>query len=374
MNDAVAPTLRVQVVIPIHTTERPIRRAVESVLADGGPIGVIVVAHGLPVDDVAALLDGLDQARICVIGHDDGIRSAAGPFNAGIAHATAEFVAVMGSDDMVEPGCYSALLAHAGPSDEVQPAAVLVPIKHQDGTEIPNPLPRHGRERRLDAVRDRLFYRTSPLGLLRREVWQGSYEFDASLHAGIDMEPSARLWASGHRISYARHAPRYVIGADAGSRVSTDPVPLRKVMGAVLSTSMAPWTRTAGKSVRRSLAVKLVRIHILGFVYARALAAESPASFLTDEDLAALRDALDSVTALSPRWKQPFSVADRWLLDALREGGATSDRVLAAARRRSGAGLWARQVPRLPWFVADRESNLVRVLLLALDRRAMRRA
>lgn len=359
------PNLRVEIVVPVHTPERPLRRAVESVLADPAPVGVIVVAHGIDPAVLADHLAGLDMSRVKVLTHNDGIKSAAGPFNAGIDAATAEFIAVMGSDDWLEPGCVTALLAHADAGN--RPDAVLVPIKHQDGTEIPSPLPRPGRERELDAAKDELFYRTAPLGLLRTSTWRPAYEFDASLHAGIDMEPSARLWASGASISYARHAPRYVIGADAESRVSMDPVAVRKVMGAIYSTAGAPWTRTATRVVRHSLAVKLARVHLLGFVYARALS-EQP--FFTPVDRAALHEATVALTALSPTWREPFSVGDRWIFEAL-EIGESAEQIVVAAQRRAGANLWQRQVPRKLWHVVDRESNLIRTLRMILDRRAV---
>lgn len=363
MSQKVQP--RVEVVIPVHTPERPLRRAVESILADPAPVAVIVVAHGIDPSVLADHLAGLDMSRVLVLSHNDGIKSAAGPFNAGIAAATAEFVAVMGSDDWLEPGCVTALLAHA--DEGARPDAVLVPTKHQDGAEIPSPLPRPGRERNLDAAKDELFYRTAPLGLIRTATWRPNYEFDASLHAGIDMEPSARLWASGASISYARHAPRYVIGADAKSRVSMDPVAVRKVMGAIYSTAGAPWTREATPAVRRSLAIKLARVHILGFVYARACS-EKP--LFSPDDVAALQEATVALTALSPRWREPFSVADRWIFEVV-EAAAGAPEIVAVAQRRAGANLWQRQVPRKPWKILDRESNLVRTLRMILDRRAM---
>ncbi|GAA2516337.1 glycosyltransferase family 2 protein [Rarobacter incanus] len=361
---------RAQIVIAVHTPARPLRRAVSSVLAGGGPIGVIVVAHGIDPDALSPHLAGLDPSRIEVIRHVDGIASAAGPFNAGIAHARAEWVAVMGSDDMVEAGCYEALLRH-GDGAPKPPDAILAPIRHQDGTEIPNPLPRPGRTDGLDAVRDRVLYRTSPLGLLRRTLWQSAYRFDESLHAGIDMEPSARLWASGAQIAYPRGAPRYIIGADAASRVSMDPVPVERVMRAVLSTATAPWTRSAPAAVRRSLAVKLARIHVLGFVVARILGQGAGQIAFSDEDIAALRAAMRAICALSDRWAQPFSRADLWVLRELLNPRATASTIGHAVNRRAAANMWNRHVPPNPAHVLDRESNPVRVILTALDRKAI---
>ena len=81
----------------------------------------------------------------------------------------------------------------------------------------------------LDPVRDRLAYRTAPLGLLKREtVERLGLRFPEGLPTGEDQAFSARLWFEGRGLRYAAGAPRYVVGADAVTRVSTTPRPLRR--------------------------------------------------------------------------------------------------------------------------------------------------
>ena len=107
---AVAPL--VDVTIAVHSASRPIRRAVASVL-DGteAPVRVIVVAHNI---DPAIIRDNLGDLatddRVLMLDLQDGIRSPAGPMNAGFANSTAPFIALLGSDDEFAPGALDSWL------------------------------------------------------------------------------------------------------------------------------------------------------------------------------------------------------------------------------------------------------------------------
>lgn len=363
--------LRVEVVIAVHTVDRPLRRAVLSVLEDQAPVGVIVVAHNLDSAVLAGGLAGLDPARVRVVEHHDGLPRPAGPFNAGVAAVRSEYFALMGSDDFFEPGSIAALLAHAdrtasldGPAD-----AVMVPLRRQGGADIPSPLPRPGRERALDPVRDRLFYRTAPLGLLRAESWRGGgYRLDESVRTGEDIEVAVKFWTSRSRVTYARHAPRYVIGADAGERVTTAPMPVREGVAPVVRIAQGEWAQRAPAAVRRSLAVKFARVHVLGFAMTRR-----DTSLWSGDDRAAVKEALSAISTLSPRWFSAFAMADRDVFDALNDPHASAESVVHAIAARARAGWWRRNASRAPWRIFDRESTPVRLLLYALDRRSVRR-
>lgn len=366
----VAPTLvRAEVVIAVHTVDRPLRRAVLSVLDDDDRVGVIVVAHNLRAAALADHLAGCDPARVRVLECHDGLPRPAGPFNLGIAAVQSEFFALMGSDDFWEPGAVLALLAHADVSaSRGAPAdVVMAPLRRQDGADILTPLPRPGRERALDAVRDRLFYRTAPLGLLRTATWRdGGYRLDESVRTGEDVDVTARLWTIPSHVTYARHAPRYVIGADAAERVTTSPMSVREAVAPVWGTAKREWARCASPAVRRSLATKFARIHVLGFVAARR-----DVSLWSDEDLAAAAEALSAISTLSPKWFSVFARADRNVFDALVDPRATAESVVRVLEARAAAGLWSRNIPRVPWLVFDRESNLTRFVLYMLDRRSV---
>lgn len=366
VNDAQAPAVPafVDVVVPVHDVTRPIRRTVESIL-DGTPAGrarVLVICHNIPTAGIEAQLTGLlESGDVELIHFVDGIRSPAGPFNHGLSVATAPYVSIMGSDDFLEPGAMAAWIAHVAGSN---PDAALVPLRHQHGELLRNPLTRWHRSTRLDPVRDRLFYRTAPLGLLRLDVVRRlGLEFTAGMPVGKDMAFSARMWTAGTRIDYLRTAPAYVIGADAESRVTTQARPIHEAMAAVLDLVGRDWVAASSPGVRRSLVTKLLRIHVLGAVITR-----SSAGAWGPDDVADLRSSASAVAGHSPSAVAPLSRADRALLDAVLDSRSTVESLVSAAERHRTASRLDHILTRNPFRMLARESNLTRFLLYRLDR------
>ena len=105
----------VDAVIAVHDPSRPIARAVASLqrsgLAAGTGLRITVVCHNIAVDAIAAQLPDPAAPGLRLMHLEDGIHSAAGPFNAGLAAATAPYVTIMGSDDSHQPGAIAAWLA-----------------------------------------------------------------------------------------------------------------------------------------------------------------------------------------------------------------------------------------------------------------------
>ncbi|KQV25473.1 glycosyltransferase [Yonghaparkia sp. Root332] len=362
----VRPTgsLVLDLVIAVHTVDRPIRRAVESVLGDSDDarVRVTVVCHEVPVDDIRPLLDGLPAGRVRLIAHTDGVRSPAGPLNAGVAAATAEYVAVMGSDDFFEPGAIDAYL------DEVErsgPDVLIVPLRHQSGELLRNPLARWRHRRALSPVRDRLFYRSSPLALIRRSLLAALPEpFVTRLPAGVDLELSTWLWSQPIRIDFPVDLPAYVIGADAADRVTEAPRPAALALEPLRRLLAREWVRSLGAAVLHALVVKLLRIHVLGAVRARR-AADAWAA----DDARALAEVVRGGLELAPRALEPFARAERSILEHAAEADASGiDPVLAAVGRADAAGWADRTLPRSLLRTFDRESTLRRFLLYRLDR------
>lgn len=350
----------VDVVIAVHDVSRPIRRAVSSVLDGSGLARVTVVCHGIAAAAVAEKLDGLDTAAIRVLEFSDGIRSPAGPFNFGLAQATAPYVAVMGSDDFLEPGAMAAWIRGA---ERTGADAAIARLRHQGGRVLHNPLVRWRRSQRLDPVRDRLFYRTAPLGLLRRATIDSlELRFDEGLLSGEDLAFSAKLWTSGARIDLMRDAPCYVIGGDATVRASTQPMTLDEGFRAIRGLLGRAWVSGLSPALRRSLAIKLIRVHVLGAVLARRTA-ES----WSDGDLAELVQTVRRILSLSPGALAPLARADRDLLRAVSEPGVTPPSIAAAVAKHTAAGRLSRLVPRNPLCVFDREGSFIRYLLYRLD-------
>jgi hypothetical protein len=351
----------VDLVIALHDPRRPVVRAARSAIAAGGDaVRVTVVCHELAAEEVAALLpdDVADRVRLLEV--RDGLGSPSGPFNAGLDAATGRYVAIMGSDDLLEPG---ALQAWAHHGDTTGADVVLAPMRHQSGEAIPTPRARPGRSRRLDPVRDRLAYRTAPLGLLRRDVIdRHALRLTPGMRSGGDVAFTVRLWSLPVRVDLDSRAPRYVVGADAVTRVTTAVRPVAQELQAWDHLLREEWFAELDEPWRRAVAVKALRIHILGAARRRA----TPESWQPGE--------ARWLADLTRRWVAggrdvlaPHPRADRDLIDAIL-GASREDELAAASARRSRADRWGQVLTRGALENLDRESVLRYYLGLRLRR------
>jgi len=348
----------VDLIIPVHDASRPIRRAVASALdgVDARDLRVTIVCHGLAAEPVREKLAGLDQSMLRIVEFSDGVRSPAGPFNHGVTLASAPYLSVMGSDDFLEPG---AMRSWIDKTRSLGSEAALARLRYQNGDKLDNPLPRARRTERLDAVRDRLFYRTAPLGLLATSrVAELGPLFIEGAPVGGDLNFGARFWTSGARIDYLRDEPCYVIGSDAESRVTTQKRPIREAMAALLDLVARDWVAPLAPQQKRALAIKLIRIHIIG-----ALTSRPRRTDWDGTDLADLSTALRTILALAPAAPRPFAMADRALLDAALDVAATPASIEAAIARRAAAGRFRQLMPRNLMHLIDREGTLARYIL-----------
>lgn len=370
-----APEPVVDVVIAVHNTARPIARAIGSVLAGAdGQARITVVCHGVSARAIRAkwqevqgnLVDSANRL-VRFVELDDGIRSPAGPFNHGLDLATATYVAVMGSDDTLGPGAVAAWIAAARERDS---AILLAPLRLSDRRLLNNPLVRFGtgrrgpfRLRKLDPVRDRVAYRSAPLGLMRRDVLERlGLRFTPGLTSGEDLAVSVRLWFSGERIDYVRGLPAYCIGGDAVDRVTSSSMTLSQELAAVEHLRDQKWLASLNDQERRSLTIKILRIHILGAVERRA----NPASWGPGE-VEILRDVAMSWLTFSAEAGgsfdnalAPFACADRAVLEAVLTGNLAA--VLAADTNRRTAGRITTIFPRSARALWDREGTLRRYI------------
>lgn len=349
------------IVIAVHARTRPIGRAVASLLDDEpADVRVTVVCHGIEAAHIAEAVGMTEGPALRYVEYRDGIPSPAGPFNHGMRMADGAYVAIMGSDDFVEPGAPKAwteyLLTH-------RPDIALMRLRRQDGTILASPLSRIGRSRSLDAVRDRIFYRTAPLALIRRELLADpGLSLNEGLRTGDDMAMSARLWAGRARIDLMSDAPCYVIGADAGDRITESVMTVGDQLRAVELLISSDWWRRLPRSTRTSLAVKLLRVHVLD-----ALVGRPSADAWTDQGRRDIARIVGAVVRDAPHALRPLSRADRALLDAAQHAGSAGELVQAILRRRT-AGRWETMLPRAWWRAFDRESTVVRFLLYRLRR------
>ncbi|WP_458115320.1 glycosyltransferase [Arthrobacter sp. D2-10] len=327
----------VDLVIAVHNTARPVGRAVESVARSGlvlgeqGGVRVTVVCHNVSIEEIAAQIGENLRDKIRYLHLRDGIRSPAGPLNMGLDHATARYSAVMGSDDMHEPG---ALRDWFDLAEKYGSDAVIARQRHADGRKIRTPVLRVGRTRDLDPVKDRLSYRTAPLGLIRTAtIRRLGLRFSEGLPTGEDQEFSAKLWFGADRIDYAARAGQYVVGADAADRVTYARRAVSQELEFVVRLARSDWYLSRSQRTKNAIATKLTRVHFFNLILTR-----HESGGWSNQDLGELRSILNELLATAETAVCPLSIADRRLIDAILEPHSTEGRLveLALARRRFG--------------------------------------
>ncbi|MSS83465.1 glycosyltransferase family 2 protein [Actinomycetaceae bacterium WB03_NA08] len=265
--------LDVQIVVPIHDPSRFFERMVTAVLGEEGPdlrVGVIAVLHNLGVDEDKEVRRRLrivekTPGSLRFLTVRDGIPSPAGPLNAGLESAEAEWVGVAGSDDDLDHGALASWVIQGMRRNA---DIVLAPILDTDGTLAPTPPVRVGGKisRTRRPIADRLYYRSSPVGIFRRTHLQRS-QARMTVHAqtGEDIAFMARLLSNGGQ----RKSPRVIVadprqGAyrivdDAPSRASTKRKAIEDqlcgVRGALSSSTMSILTTQQ----QRALGTKILR-------------------------------------------------------------------------------------------------------------------
>lgn len=350
----------VDLTIAVHSIARPIERAVRSVV-DGtdARVRVTVAVHEIDQRLIEDKLSWADE-RVRFLHVRDGIRSPTGPFNAGLAAAEAPWVGIMGSDDTLEPRAIDSWLALARRSG----AEIVIPrVRYVGGRVVPTPPTRPWRTAGLDGVRDRLSYRSAPLGIVSRARF-GHLRFPSGVKTGEDIPFVTALWFSGARIAYDRRGPAYLGHDDADDRVTGTVHSVHEEFAwlRVLLAGSAYRDLTAAQ--RAAVAVKCIRINLFGAVLNRS----DPARWHAADraDLAAVAERLiDEGAGIH----EVLSRSDRALLDAIRDIDTPTAHVieLAHARRRfvSPSAL----LPRRLSLVLHREGALRMAAATALQLR-----
>lgn len=304
----------VEVILAVHDLRRRVDRAVGSVLRQGANVSALVVCHNLDADAVRASLGelgGRDGVRF--LEHRDSLASPSGPFNAGIRQSSAQWVSIMGSDDELADGAVEAWLAAARPdTDAVIPRLVRGPERVVVRSPPVRPVRLVGRARTLDAVKDRLSYRSAPLGLVRRSaVVRLHLELEEGARNGGDLPFATDLWFGG-RIAAALDGPPYIEHADAPVRVTHEAKPVMDELAPVSRLLGAPSLAGRGRAEREAIAAKLFRRNVKGAVLKR-----DGGHGLTAADLAAFALVCGGLVACAPRLPRILSRADARLLGLL---------------------------------------------------------
>ena len=301
--------MRGQIVVPVHSSTRPVRRAVESVL-DNPEFGVVLVAHGVDPQR----LDFPAGPRVEVVEVREGVGYPGVAFNRGFEAATADCVGVLGTDDWYEPGALTRMLEHAA-GDGAD--GVLAPQRRQ-GEPRNTGIPAAWNRKNLRAAKDRLFWRSSPLGIYKKGLLGiGNYRFDETVKAGVDQLNGALLWTAGHEISYYPNDPAYVVGDGSGDRVST--------ASAALSVHSRSWEtlwddkciRSLSLADRRALANRMLTVNVFSVLIPRVLGGT-----LDARDLEWLSVLSEKMTEVAPGMERTLSLGHRRIFRALLEGDA----------------------------------------------------
>ena len=317
-----------EIVIAVHSGGRRVDRAVNSVLTGTDvPVRVTVVAHNIAVEELhPAVQPLLSDPRVNVLTLNDGIASPAQPMNYGLDHAIAPWVGVMGSDDELEPGAVDGWVRLG---EQTGAAAVIARVRRVGERPVPAPPVRLFRARCLDPVKDRLAYRSAPLGLMSTTKL-GGLRFSPGLKVGSDIAFTARLWCSGDPIAFATRRAGYVVHDDADDRVTLAPKPLAVEFEFMEYLDEDGWLTSQPEPVRELWSVKLLRSHIF-----QAVANRTDASWWDEGSRHELAVLAERSIAFCPHAIELLSRADRAALDAILDPGSDTSVMIAAVKARS---------------------------------------
>lgn len=346
----------VDVIIAVHSESRPLARAVASILDhNAAAINVWVVAHNIAPDKITNQLgQWASDPRVKLLEFRDGIHSPAGPFNFGIASSTAPFFAVLGSDDSLEAGAIDSWLAV---QRRANAAMVIARIFHVGRGFDAWPPTRTLRFGALDPVKDRLAYRSAPLGIISREAF-GQLRFTEGLESGEDLALVTRIWFSGARIAFDRTGPAYEVHSDAEDRVTFASRPIDKDFRFLNEILDTPWFAELRDSARLAIILKIIRVHVFDAIYARA-----HHNKWTRDDQTALAEILNRLLGFSPKALHLLSRIDRNALiaatsDSNLHANSTVDSLVGLMARRRHFTTPAAVMPRNPFLLLHRQAPL----------------
>lgn len=318
----------VEVIIACHTPARPVGRAVASVVEGSGDVAsTTVVCHNIAAAEIRAVIAPEHRGAVTFVEHRDAFRSASGPFNAGLDRDGAPYAAIMGSDDMLAPGAVASWLAV-----QRRTGAGFVMTRLAlggAGNGVPTPAVRMHRGGRVDLVRDRLAYRSAPLGLLSRDMLRrtGARLVDGATIGG-DVAMVTRLMAT-QATAYDRFGPPYVIGEDASDRVTYVIRPIAEQLGFFPDLLDADWFADLPAAARAAIGTKLLRIHVFGAVFYRA-----EESIWTPGQRRDLARITADLVARAPGCLRPLSRADRRVVASCLDPAVPASELIAAAQER----------------------------------------
>ena len=355
----------IDVIVPVHTDTRPIRRAVSNVVSsEHAGTRAVVVCHNMNSEAIAEHLSGMDSSRLTLLEYHDGIHSPAGPMNAGVRASTADYVAFLGSDDEYETGALDAWVSELSDQTDL----LIGQFKTETGGRILAPAPRVGRFSALDAARDMLFYRTPPVAMLIRRDLLALPQcpgFVEGIPNGEDLAITAFLYSHAATIGYSRCDAGYFVWEGGGDRVTALSYPLNELLLPVNDLLERPWVEELDRTKRVALATKLLRINVIEHCRARART-----EGLSEDDIDAARRTIESLDRYATGCLGRLSVKDARVAEAIKAGDVAAVRNLLNPESR--VSLWARVAPQRIRHLLASDGMLRRMVRIVLVPRTLR--
>lgn len=291
---------------------------------------VTVIAHNISREAIIGNLEPVvEDPRLRVLHLEDRIPSPSGPMNLGLDRATAPFVSFLGSDDELAPGAIDSWLTIAR---ETGASTVMARIDRlESGTDRYPPV-RAGRTKNLHPAKDRLAYRSAPLGLISRSH-HPDLRFTPNLHSGEDLEFTAVLWFTGRRVAYAATGPGYIGHEDEHDRVTHVARSVTDDFAFLDTTIDAPWFPRLPRNQRVAFGVKVLRLHLFDAIYHRL---QGPGGIISHQN--EIDAVIRRIDLAAPGSVALLARVERRIIDEVRSSAPDADRIrqLLAARWEGG--------------------------------------
>jgi glycosyltransferase involved in cell wall biosynthesis len=194
------------VVVPLFNHAGYIRPAIESILAQGDVLREIIVIDDGSTDDSARVMQGLAAGDPRIRFRSQPNQGAHATINAGIADCTADYVAILNSDDVFLPRRLDALAGRLDAEPDCVLAATGIAFMDGSGAAIANPWHAEALAFRsgtdwATALVNANFLMTTSNFLFRRDLPARIGGF-AALRYTHDLDFALRALALGHRIAW----------------------------------------------------------------------------------------------------------------------------------------------------------------------------
>lgn len=322
----------VDIVIPVHSTSRPLQRAVSSALraapgAAPAQCRVTAVAHHLTAEQVHSMLSVEQRAVVDVIESEDRGGTAAVPRNEALRRTSARYISFLDSDDTLDPGAVTRWLRIA----ERRGSDLVMPFQHHENPRVDiTPIVRPLRRSDLDPVKDRLGYRSSAFGLVRVDAArQMGARFDESVRTGEDQSFVMALYAGSRRIDSAPGTPGYLVHADADARVSRQSLPIRDEVAAALDLIREHWFAGVPDELTRSYILKYIRVNFFPALEHAVRSGTWDANYARSANAV-----FEELTQYAPHVTDQLSRADLRVARLLSPGAGERELLAALAERR----------------------------------------